>query len=67
LVAIEVKSGRRVGESELRGLRALGELPQVKRRLLVYRGDRRLKTADGIEILPVATFLRQIESSALFP
>jgi uncharacterized protein len=67
LVAIEVKSGRRVGESELRGLRAVGELPQVKRRMVVYRGDRRLKTADGIEILPVAAFLRQIETRALFP
>jgi predicted AAA+ superfamily ATPase len=67
LVAIDIKSGRRVGESELRGLRAIGELPRVRRRLVVYRGDRRLETADGIEILPVQAFLRQVESGAIFP
>jgi len=31
LVAIEIKSGRRVEESDLRGLRAVGELPEVTR------------------------------------
>jgi predicted AAA+ superfamily ATPase len=67
LVAIEVKSGRRVGETEMRGLRAVGELRQVKRRLVVYRGERRLETADGIEILPVEAFLREVESGALLP
>jgi predicted AAA+ superfamily ATPase len=67
LIAIEVKSSRRVGDEDLRGLRALGELREVQRRLVVYRGDRRLETSDGIAILPVAAFLREIEADALFP
>ena len=53
LVALEVRAGRKVFEADLRGLRAIAELPRVRRRLVVCRGDRRQKTADGIEFLPV--------------
>jgi predicted AAA+ superfamily ATPase len=67
LIAIEVKSSRHVGDEDLRGLRAVGELPAVKRRLVVYRGDRRLETSDGIVVLPVGAFLRELEAGALFP
>jgi predicted AAA+ superfamily ATPase len=67
IVALEVRSGRKVFEADLRGLRAIAELPRVRRRLVVCRGERRLKTADGIEILPVSAFLAELESSSLLP
>jgi predicted AAA+ superfamily ATPase len=67
LVALEVRSGRKVFEADLRGLRAIAEVPQVVRRIVVCRGERRQKTADGIEILPVAAFLTQLEGQSLFP
>jgi len=67
LVAIEVKSSRNVPEGGLRGLRAIAELPGVRRRLVVHFGDRRLATADGIEILPLAAFLREVERGTMFP
>ena len=67
LVAVEVRSGQKVFDADLRGLRALAELPRVRRRLVVCRGDRRQKTADGIDILPVPAFLAELERSSLFP
>jgi hypothetical protein len=67
LVAVEVRSGQRVFETDLRGLRAIAELLRVRRRLVVCRGDRRQKTADGIEILPIRPFLDELEASSLLP
>ena len=67
LVAIEVKSSRNVPEGELKGLRAMGELPGVRRRIAVHMGDRRMATPDGIELLPLTAFLREVERRALFP
>ena len=67
LVALEARSGEKVFEADFRGLRAIADLPRVRRRLLVYRGDRRQKTADGVEILPVAALLRELEEQSLFP
>ena len=67
LVALEARSGEKVFEADFRGLRAIADLPGVTRRLLVYRGDRRQKTADGIEVLPVAALLRELKEQSLFP
>jgi hypothetical protein len=55
-----------VFEADLRGLRAIGAVPRLKRRLVVFRGDRRQKTADGIDILPVSEFLAELEGAAMF-
>lgn len=66
LVALEVRAGAKVFEADLRGLRAIGELPRVVRRLVVFRGERRQKTADGLEILPVAALLAELEQGTLF-
>jgi predicted AAA+ superfamily ATPase len=66
LVAIEVRSGPKVFETDLRGLRAMADLPRVRRRVLIHRGRVRQKTADGIEILPVKAFLGEVESLTLF-
>jgi hypothetical protein len=35
--------------------------------VVVYRGERPQRTADGIDLLPVAAFLADLESSRLFP
>jgi predicted AAA+ superfamily ATPase len=67
LIALEARSGRKVFEADLRGLRAIAELPRVRRRVVVCRGDRRQTTADGIDILPVAAFLSELKGSSLFP
>lgn len=66
LVALEVRSGPKVFEADLRGLRAVTDLAGVRRRLVVCRSERRQKTADGIEILPVRAFLGELEESTLF-
>lgn len=57
---IEVKSGRRVHTSMLRGLKGLAyRNPEVTRRILVFLGPRP-QVVDGIEILPLGDFLKQL-------
>ncbi len=64
-VAVEAKSGTRAGTDELRGLRAVAGLQGLRPRILVHRGPRRLRTADGIEVWPVAAFLAALEEGSL--
>jgi predicted AAA+ superfamily ATPase len=52
-LAIEVKAHTRFSPRELTGLRAIAELPRMARRILVYLGDRELRTEDGIEVWPL--------------
>ena len=66
-VAIDAKAGTRVGPEELRGLRAIAGHKGLARRILVYRGTRRLATADGIEAWPVGHFLEVLERERLWP
>jgi predicted AAA+ superfamily ATPase len=54
--AIEVKAAKRLREDHFRGLRAVSELPGLKRRILVYLGETPLRTDDGIEVLPFEDF-----------
>lgn len=69
LCAIEIKSSRTMRDDDLRGLRAIADLAPdrgaVKRRLVVFLGDRPQRTADGIDILPVADFLGDLEAGRL--
>jgi len=65
-VALEAKASRQFFDKGIRGLRAIAELPGIKRRIVVYLGERRMRTADGIEVLPLAEFLRQVEGGQLF-
>ena len=54
---IEVKSGRRVHTSMLRGLKALAfRKPPVTRKILVFLGPRP-QVVDGVEVLPFTDFL----------
>jgi predicted AAA+ superfamily ATPase len=55
-LAIEIKAQSRFSTQQLTGLRAIAELPRLARRILVYLGDRALKTDDGIEVWPFARF-----------
>ena len=66
-LAIEVKSQPRYSTSMLAGLRAIGELPRLARRLLLYGGTRSLKTNDGIEVWPLPRFFEALEDDAIWP
>jgi predicted AAA+ superfamily ATPase len=65
-VAVEVKAVARYSEPLARGLRAVAELPALRRRILVYLGQRRLVTPDGIEVLPIRAFLDEVEGGTLY-
>jgi len=67
IVAIEAKSTRVVADADLRGLRAIAELPAVRRRVVVHGGERTTRTQDGIDLLPVRRFLADVEAGKLFP
>lgn len=60
ILAIEAKASRRWRPEFAKGLRAMGELPGVSRRMVVYLGDRALRTDEGIEVLPLERFLEQV-------
>ena len=67
LLALEVKSSKRFSRSWLSGLKALGELDRVVRRVIVYLGSERLRTDEGIEAWPLELFLERVESGSLWP
>jgi uncharacterized protein len=56
MVAIEVKTAKKLRDADLRGLRAVQGEAGVRRRIAVYLGDRRLETPDGIEVWPFGRF-----------
>jgi hypothetical protein len=51
----------------LAGLRAIGDLPRLVRRILVYLGDRQLKTEDGLEVWPFDRFTLAVAEGSLWP
>ena len=66
-VAIEAKSSTRITRDHLRGLRSLVEdHPGVKRRIVVCREPKARRTEDGVEILPVTSFIRRLWDGDLF-
>ena len=67
LCAVEVKAARRVHPGDMAGLRAIADLPGLRRRILVHRGDRPTKTEDGIDAWPVGTFLGALAEDCLWP
>ena len=66
-LALEIKAQSRFSTPQLSGLRAIADLPRLARRLLVYLGDRRLKTEDGIEVWPLDVFLSAVADGTLWP
>jgi predicted AAA+ superfamily ATPase len=66
LLAVEVKSARRYSPTLLSGLKAIGDLVNLSRRILVYGGTRKLTTADGIEIWPLEAFSDALAAGELW-
>ena len=59
--AIEAKSGGRFRSDWLQGLRAISELKGIARRILVHPGSESIRTDDGIDVLSLADFLKELE------
>jgi predicted AAA+ superfamily ATPase len=66
-LALEVKAGARFVPAWLSGLTAIGDLPRLVRRILVYTGTRELRTAEGIEVWPLAKLLTALATGTLWP
>ena len=64
-VAIEVKTTMNPAPPHFAGLRAIADLPGVKRRVLVHMGERPFNTSEGIEALPVMRFAQEVLSGRL--
>ncbi len=64
-VAIDVKAGRVFSKHAARGLKAVADVRGVVRRVLVYSGDRALRTAGGIDALPINRFAQEMEEGTL--
>ena len=67
LAAIEVKSQPRYHTGMLPGLRVIGELPGMARRVLVYRGRRSFQTGDGIDVWSTDRLQQALTENALWP
>ncbi len=66
-LALEVKAGARFSPAWLSGLTAIGDLPRLARRVLVYTGTRELRTPEGIEVWPLAKLLTALAAGTLWP
>jgi predicted AAA+ superfamily ATPase len=66
-LALEVKAGARFSPAWLSGLTAIGVLPRLVRRILIYTGTRELRTPEGIEVWPLAKFLTALAEGTLWP
>lgn len=67
LLALEVKAAGRPQPQHLSGLRAIAELPGLRRRVLVHRGGRPTQTEDGIDAWPVETFVEALAEDRIWP
>ena len=67
LLALDVTYAERPRRKALAGLRAIGGLDGVARRVLVYRGNEDRITRNGIEVWPLRRFLDALESGRLWP
>jgi predicted AAA+ superfamily ATPase len=67
LLALEVKASRRFSRSWLGGLRAIGDLDDVVRRVIVHPGPRALETSGGIEVWSLSAFLERLANDTVWP
>ncbi len=65
-VAIEAKSSKKIHREHLKGMKAIADKEGLKRRIVVYMGDKTLKTADNIDILLVPVFIVLLDSGKLW-
>lgn len=66
-LAIEVKSSSRIPDDGLRGLRAIMGLAGLVRRVLVLDSKDPIRTADGIDVLPLGNFFDSLGDGSLWP
>jgi uncharacterized protein len=66
-IAIEAKASRSFSRSQLQGLLAIGDLPRVVRRILVYSGRRVLTTPEGIDVWPIEELSEALAAGRLWP
>ena len=66
-LAIEVKAAERYHTAMLKGLRAVGDLPGLARRILIYRGRRSFRTEDGIDVWTLEDLHRTLQAGELWP
>jgi predicted AAA+ superfamily ATPase len=64
--AIEVKAKENVSSRDFHGLKAIAELKGIRRRLLVFLGERPFRTEDGIEALPIRSLLMELEGKTIY-
>jgi uncharacterized protein len=63
--AIEVKAKENLSSQDFKGLKAIADLKGIHRRLVVFLGDRPYRTEEGIEALPIRSFLDELEGKTL--
>lgn len=63
--AVEVKAKETLSTRDFGGLRTIAELKGIRRRIVVFIGDRPFQTEDGIEALPVNEFLQELQEKRL--
>ena len=63
LIAIEVKAKTQVSNQDYRGLKAIQELKNVKKRIVVYMGETIRKTKEDIEIWPFDFFCKNLREN----
>ena len=66
LIAIEAKAKPQVSSQDYKGLKAIKDLPNVKKRIAVYMGDTKRKTQEGIDIWPFDKFCKILSEKKLF-
>ena len=64
-VAVDVKSGALFSEKWCKGLRAVSQLKNLRRRLIVCPEGAAMKTSDGIEICSFVKFAEMLSSGSL--
>lgn len=66
-LAIEAKATRKITGTHLKGLRHLAQdHPGVGRRIIVCLERKRRRTEEGVEVLPVPTFIRDLRDGKIF-
>ena len=63
--AVEVKAKESLSSRDFKGLKAIAELEGLRRRLVVFLGERPFRTEDGIDALPIRSFLDELEGKTI--
>lgn len=63
--AIGGKAKENLSAGDFKGLKAIGDRKGIRRRVIVFPGERPYRIDDGIEALPVRNFLDAIEGKTI--